>query len=231
MGKITTLILDAGGVLVYPVCGAWNIPAGYRELLGAYAADIPGERWLAAAGKHASILREDVFVDGLEEEYRLRRQFLCEVARELDWQLSEEQLSALAEDFTGNVSRYGWYEDADPMLHALAKDYKIGILSDTMPSLHTVVQAHASRDCYSALVFSTEIGVAKPDARMYQQALIRLNAAPEECVFVDDREGNLRGAIACGIRAVQMCRDDAPCWDGPVVHNLSELKTCLEEMQ
>lgn len=231
MGKITTLILDAGGVLVYPVCGAWNIPAGYRELLGEYAADIPGERWLAAAKKHASILREDVPVNGLEEEYRLRRQFLSEVAREMDWLLSGEQLSALAEDFTRNTRRYGWYADVDPMLHALAKDYKIAILSDTMPSLRLVVQDHASRDCYSDLVISTEIGVGKPDPRMYQAALTRLNAAANECIFVDDREGNLRGAMACGIHAVQMCRDDSPCWDGPVVHDLSELKTYLEEKQ
>lgn len=231
MGKIKTLILDAGGVLVYPVCGAWNIPVRYRELLGEFAADIPGERWLAAAQKHASILREDVFVDGLEDEYRLRRQFLCEVAREMDWKLTDAQLNALAEDFTRNTRRYAWYEDVAPMLHELKQDYRIGILSDTMPSLRLVVQDHASRDCYSALVMSTEIGVGKPDARMYREALCRLNAAAEESLFVDDREGNLRGAMACGIHAVQMCRDGAPCWDGPVVRDLSELKNYLEEIK
>ena len=66
---------------------------------------------------------------------------------------------------------------------------------------------------------------------MYQEALARLNADADQSIFVDDREGNLRGALSCGIHAVQMCRDDAPCWDGPVVHNLSELKTYLEEIK
>lgn len=231
MGKITTLILDAGGVLVYPVHGQWNIPARYRELLGAYAADVGSERWNAACARHAAILREDVFVNGMEEEYQLRRQFLSKIAGELNWALTEAQISALAEDFTRNIDRYAWYADVDSLLHELKKDYKIGMLSDTMPSLHPVVQAHESRDCYSALVFSTEIGAGKPDPRMYLEALRRLNAAPEESIFVDDREGNLRGAMACGIHGVQMCREDAPCWDGPVVHNLTELKAYLEEIK
>ena len=230
MRKITTLILDAGGVLVYPVHGEWTIPARYRELLGEYAADVPGAKWSAACKKHAHLLREDVFIDGLQGEYAQRHAFLCAVAPEMGWQLTPEQLAALAEDFTYNIDRYGWYEDVAELLPVLHESYKTGILSDTMPSLHRVVNAHASRDCYDALVFSTEIGAGKPDAKMYQEALRRLNAVPEECVFVDDREGNLRGAMACGIRGVQMVRDGAPCWDGPVAHDLSELKTCLEEM-
>jgi len=231
MRKITTLILDAGGVLVYPVHGQWTIPARYRELLGDHAADIPGEKWSAACKKHAHLLREDVVIDGPQAEMGKRLEFLIAMDQELGWHLPGTILGELAQDFTYNIDRYGWYDDVETLLPELKQDYRIGILSDTMPSLHLVVDAHPSRDCYDARVFSTEIGACKPDAKMYQEALRCLNAKPEECVFVDDREINLHGAMACGIHAVQMVRDDAACWNGPVVHDLTELKHYLEELQ
>lgn len=228
MSKITTLILDAGGVLVYPLHGEWNIPVKYRELLGADAASIPGDAWRAALKKHLPILREDVPVSGMDEECTLRRKFLQEVARELKWSADDEAICALAQDFTWNVNRYVWYEDVLPRLEELHSRYRLGILSDSMPSFRHVVQSHPCHALLDALVISTEIGVGKPDPRMYQAALCSLNAAPEECIFVDDREGNLRGAMALGIRGVMMCRDGVPGWDGPVVRDLSELKSYLE---
>ena len=48
MSKIKALVLDAGGVMVHPIHGNWNIPVHYREHLGAYARDIPGKKWLEA---------------------------------------------------------------------------------------------------------------------------------------------------------------------------------------
>ena len=80
-------------------------------------------------------------------------------------------------------------------------------------------------------MISTEIGAGKPDARMYQAALEQLKASADECIFVDDREGNLRGGMACGIAGVLMSREGDTTWDGPVVHDLSQLKAYLEELK
>ena len=231
MSKITTLILDAGGVLARPLHGDWNIPANYRELLGDYARDIPGEKWSAACRKYASIIREDVAVSGTDAEYALRLEFFRCVAQELGWQLSEDQLCALAQDLLRNTARYAWYEDVLPLLAQLKKNYRLGILSDSMPSFRYMVESHPCHELLSALVISTEIGVGKPDAGMYQEALRQLNADPAECIFVDDREGNLRGGMACGIAGVLMCREGDTQWNGPVVHDLTELKNYLEGLK
>lgn len=228
MSKITTLILDAGGVLVHPLHGQWNIPAKYREILGDHAADIPGEAWSTACAKAAPIVREDVPVDGAGAEYALRAQFFRSISADLGWNLSEETLAELSRDFTYNPDRYVWYDDVLPELTALRENYRLGILSDSMPSFRPVVEGHPCHALLDALVISTEIGAGKPDPRMYQEALRKLNARPGECVFVDDREGNLRGAMACGIRGILMCRDGDASWNGPVVHNLTELKAYLE---
>ena len=228
MNKITTLILDAGGVLVHPVHGDWNIPVAYREYLGEHADDIPGEAWLAACRKAAPIIREDVHIADMKEEHILRLQFLRSLAKDLGWNISRDAMAALAHDFTYNVSRYAWYPDVMDFLPRFHGKYRMGMLSDAMPSFRHVMDEHPAHACFDAIVISTALGTAKPDPAMYLEVCSRLGAAPEECLFVDDREINLRGAMACGLQAVQMCRDGLPRWDGPAVRDLAELNAYLE---
>lgn len=228
MSKIKALVLDAGGVLVHPLFGDWNIPVKYRELLGEFAQDIPGDAWKAACRAEASLLREDIYIKDMEEEYDMRLNFLRAVAARMNWKLSEECFAALAEDFTYNVSRYAWYEDTLPWLKDWHSRMHVGILSDAMPSFPHVVRNHEAYHFIEALVISTEIGTAKPDARMYLEICKKLNVSPEDCLFVDDRVCNLEGAMKVGMRAVQMCRDGLEGWDGDKVHDLTELNHYLE---
>ena len=44
--RTTSLILDAGGVMVRPAhFNDWNVPTEYEALLGDHARDIPGAAW------------------------------------------------------------------------------------------------------------------------------------------------------------------------------------------
>ena len=98
MSKVKALILDAGGVMVRPLHGDWNVPARYRELLGDYARDVSGEAWREACRAEAHIVREDVYVQGMQVERGLRREFFRKVAERMGWALSDQTLDALAED-------------------------------------------------------------------------------------------------------------------------------------
>lgn len=53
---------------------------------------------------------------------------------------------------------------------------------------------------FDALFFSCEIGLCKPDSRVYEHVLRELGAAPHETLFIDDREDNIRAAATLGIR-------------------------------
>ncbi|MBN6034498.1 HAD-IA family hydrolase [Amycolatopsis sp. 195334CR] len=55
---------------------------------------------------------------------------------------------------------------------------------------------------FDALVFSGEVGVAKPDERVFLLTADRLGLPPEHCAFVDDSAGNVRGAVAAGMVGV-----------------------------
>jgi len=52
------------------------------------------------------------------------------------------------------------------------------------------------------MLFDGEEGVSKPDVRIYQRALMRLNIEPHEAVFVDDKESNIESAQGLGMRVI-----------------------------
>lgn len=55
------------------------------------------------------------------------------------------------------------------------------------------------RDCMA----SHEVGLAKPDARVFDYVQQRLGAGPAGCLLIDDRERNVAAARAAGWQAVR----------------------------
>jgi len=55
---------------------------------------------------------------------------------------------------------------------------------------------------FDAIVDATHTGILKPDPRAYMAVCDTLSLDPAECIFVDDQEHNIEGAIACGLKAV-----------------------------
>ncbi len=229
MGKIKALILDAGGVLVHPVHGNWNIPARYRELLGPFAADVSSPRWLDACRAEAHHIREDAVILHTDGEYQVRLTFLDQVAKRMGWTLDKQVLEELAWDFTYNPARYIWYEDVEETLEQLSKRLRLGMLSDAMPSFKEFCLMRGIDQYFKEMVFSTEIGACKPSPRMYKEICRRMELSPESCLFVDDRPCNLEGALQFGMEAIQMCRDDLAPWASEHVSSLTELADFLED--
>ena len=54
---------------------------------------------------------------------------------------------------------------------------------------------------FEAMFLSGELGVEKPDPRIYELALRQMGVEPERSLFVDDRPENVEGARAVGITA------------------------------
>lgn len=52
------------------------------------------------------------------------------------------------------------------------------------------------------IISSHEVGMAKPDRRIYALTCERLNAQPHEVVFLDAAERSIIGARDCGMLAV-----------------------------
>jgi len=225
------LIFDIGGVIVYPRLGQWNIPFGATSILGSRANDIGSEAYNKAYQKAVVYLDESQFVPDTDAEYILRKKFISSLNLDMQWHMTENEISALTRDFTFNINRYGFFEDVKPWLEKWKKRYSMGLLSDALPSILLFMDEYGISDYFDSRVISAHVGSTKPNRNMYESIIKKLGAQPEDCVFVDDRVCNLEGAIADGIHAVQMARNEFmpdTIWDGPVVHNFEELDYLLE---
>jgi putative hydrolase of the HAD superfamily len=58
------------------------------------------------------------------------------------------------------------------------------------------------KECYDALVVSSEVGLRKPDPAIYRLAADKLGIAPSRCVFVDDVVANLPPAAELGMATI-----------------------------
>lgn len=55
---------------------------------------------------------------------------------------------------------------------------------------------------FDAVVISSEVGMRKPEPRIFLHTAGLLNVAPADCVFIDDLEPNVRAAVGCGMTGV-----------------------------
>ena len=57
-------------------------------------------------------------------------------------------------------------------------------------------------ELFDVVIDSSELGVRKPDPRIYEATLAALSVAPASAVFIDDLQINCEAAAALGMRAV-----------------------------
>ena len=58
-------------------------------------------------------------------------------------------------------------------------------------------------DAFDTIVISSEVGVMKPDLKIYRLALGQLKVEPAEAVFVDDMPPNVEAARLLGMQAIR----------------------------
>jgi putative hydrolase of the HAD superfamily len=95
-------------------------------------------------------------------------------------------------------------EELVAFLHSLRPRYKTAILSNCWPGARTVMEErYGLNGVVDELILSYEVGIAKPDLRIFALAADRLGVRPQETVFVDDVAPNVTAAHAAGMTSVR----------------------------
>jgi HAD superfamily hydrolase (TIGR01509 family) len=130
--------------------------------------------------------------------------------------ISPEDLTKLKDDFWS-----GWVWDTELIayVHALKSQYKLGVISDAWPGVREGIEEYINDDTFDLRVFSYEEGILKPHPEIYQRALSRLEALPEEALFLDDQLKNVEGAQAIGMAGAHIT--DPQKQVGDIINKLS----------
>lgn len=93
-------------------------------------------------------------------------------------------------------------------LGELRGSYRLGVIANQPPLVRGELEAHGLTDFFDLLVISDEVGLHKPDVRIFEHALKLAQADPARCLMVGDRVDNdVRPAKAMGMGTVWLDND------------------------
>lgn len=121
---------------------------------------------------------------------------------QVDLDLDDLQADELMTDFwrwyvgTLDQQLFDWFAG----LHH--RGISTGIISNSAPGARAAERHHGFEAVTDDIVYSHEVGLAKPDPRIYALASRRLGLNPAEIAFLDDDLANVEAARAAGWHAV-----------------------------
>ncbi len=200
---IRGIFFDLGGTLLYPPSGSFMFSELAKRYFPPEKLDaMPPERVRAAkdrAYRERAVERSRPVLS-TEEEYDVFLRYYTVLSDELGLGLKGEEIEAVARDKVYNKDGNSrLFDGAADTLKALQGRYKLGIISDTWPSIVPLLEHLGILKYFDCATFSFELGALKPDPGMFRDALSKMGLPPEQTVFIDDNPKNLAGAAALGI--------------------------------
>lgn len=109
------------------------------------------------------------------------------------------------------------------------KKLKIGLISNTPPTITRLLDKYDLNKYFDATIFSFDTGLLKTNPDMFKKLLKKMKLKPEEVVMVGDSiPTDVLGARQAGIRAVLVDRRNRREFT-PKVVNLRELKDLMDK--
>jgi putative hydrolase of the HAD superfamily len=196
----------------------WDGAAASRmvESVSALAGDGFRERWLAAGRRYTTPIRTvlnelGVPAESLDEVCRIRADYVRRAV----------------------VPRPGAVETLQTLRE---RGYLLGLITVCTEDVERVWPETEFAGLFDAEVFSSRIGISKPDPRIYLACCERLGVDPSETVFVGDGANDeLDGARRVGMQAILIHRPgeeplwpELRAWDGQRITAIPEVLEVLE---
>ncbi|SDE47329.1 putative hydrolase of the HAD superfamily [Dyadobacter soli] len=192
--KIRNIIFDLGDVILNI-----DVPIASKSF-----ADLSGREQteILTIFKESEIFRQ--FETGIMDEPTFRN-----YVREI---LSFPDLSDEAIDTAWNSLLLDLPPERVELLKKLATQYRIFMLSNTssihITQVNKILKASTGveklEDLFEIVFLSYEMGLMKPDTRIYQQVLDQAGLKAEETLFLDDNADNIRAAAELGIETIHV---------------------------
>ncbi len=219
------IFFDVGYTLDAPASGDWMLTGKFMEAAGAKMKQRSETEIRKAAEAGLRFLAQNHLVKTVDEEIRQFFRYYTILSDQLRLGLTEAECRQIAEDRACNMKNYVPYPGITEVLATLSRTHRLGIISDTWPSIERQLEYIGVSGYLSFCTFSCYVGAFKPDRRIYLDALGKSGVSAEETVFIDDSVRNLQGAAELGITPILIAANpDADVEsDYLKIHDLREL--------
>ncbi len=230
---IKAVLFDAGHTLLHAHPSVGEV---YSQETAKLGASVTGEEFAGVFGPvFRAFVREYAAQQKSSDE--LDRAMWREIGRRVYERIAELRKVDFSLWFETVHRRFGdpdvWrlFPDAISTLTELRRrGYRLGIVSNWDTRLRGIAEGLGLTAMVDAVIISAEAGVRKPNPGIFELALERVGARPEESMHVGDLvEEDVEGARRAGVRPVLMDREGrATGQDVTVIRSLSELLTSLQ---
>lgn len=219
------IFFDLGDTVVAPPSGDWMFIHRFLELAGDRLQACSADEIRRAKAAGLDYLAKNHLVLTAAAEAEQFFQYYSIISDRLNLRLTEEECRVAALDRTYNMDNYRLYPDAKQVLGTLSRTHRLGVISDTWPSIKTQLGALGVLQFFSFATYSFSLGVFKPDPRMYLDALQKCGHDAKDAVFIDDNPKNLEGAAKLGVTPILIAAKPGPVTQTPypTIRSLSEL--------
>lgn len=208
------VFFDVGNTLLFPypsvseVCRQVLLNAGHVRDLEAIDAFMP----LVDAYYEDRYREDDTFWTDEGETNEVWVGMYSLLARKLGLKEDAEDLARRVYDEFGRADRWRAYEDVVPALMRIReRGHRIGVISNWDRRLTTLLEGLGIAGLLDTIVSSAEVGLHKPDPRIFELACNRVGVEPQDAVHVGDHHyADILGASAVGMIPVLIDRQQTP---------------------
>lgn len=145
----------------------------------------------------------------VEEEKKFWKRYYYELLLE---EGINEDLDSVADKLLNelwcNKDRLVFEEVIEVLEYFKGKGYRIGVISDTSPSLQLTLEQLGLGEYIESYTCSDIVGVGKPDLKIYNAALESLGVQAQESLYVDDYDVEVEGARNLGFTSFHIVRSN-----------------------
>ncbi|SEB56166.1 HAD family hydrolase [Paenibacillus sp. GP183] len=167
-----------------------------------------------------------------QDGYKDKQELFSELLEELPWELKPLKTELLDFYSTEYVKNAVLMEHAREIVQHLRKKYKTGLITNgkTVIQYGKIDQLEIRND-FDLIIVSEEAGIKKPDPKIFELALRKLELSPEQCIFIGDHPVNdIEGAAKIGMKTIWM-KVNQPWKDGLTakpLHSIERLNELYE---
>jgi len=178
---INYLIFDIGGVIIYAPKMDW---------------EAQDRRLGLEIGTVKKIIDDCFRKRSLDSKFDETAYFVKTYAGILSWETYQCILAEFYASERPNYELITWIRSQKPKRKTFA------LTNNTVALNGLLREKFKIGDLFDGVFNSAEIGLAKPDPKLFQYILGRMNISAEECLFIDDNSKNTDAAAVLGFKII-----------------------------